>query len=267
MSPEERQMISGLFDRVRDAERAPRDRDAEAYIASRAKESPNAAYTLAQVVLVQEQALGAAQRRIEELEAHLREAQQQAAPQPQQGGGFLSSIFGGGAPARPSGAGWSREPQRPPQGYGQQGQQGQQGYAAPPPQGGPWGGAPQQGGPWGGPGGGQQGFGAAQQPARGGGFLTGALTTAAGVAGGMMLANSIQGLFKSDPKLAETAGASHQTAAADQSALSDLGSSNDVWPADQGEMRDGGFHNTSSSYDDGGAGDGGGFDDGGFDDV
>lgn len=258
MSPEERQMISGLFDRVRDAERAPRDRDAEAYIASRAQESPNAAYTLAQVVLVQEQALGAAQRRIEEMEAHLREAQQQAAPQPQQGGGFLSSIFGGGAPARPSGPSWSREPQRPAQGFGQQG------YGAPPPQVGPWGGAPQQqGGLWGG----QQGFGAAQQPARGGGFLAGALTTAAGVAGGMMLANSIQGLFKSDPKLAETAGASHQTAAADQSALSDLGPSNDVWPADQGAMRDGGFHNASSSYDAGGAGDGGGFDDGGFDDV
>ena len=263
MSPEERQMISGLFDRVRDAERAPRDRDAEAYIASRAKESPNAAYTLAQVVLVQEQALGAAQRRIEELEADLREALRQAAPAPQQGGGFLSSIFGGGAPARPSGPSWSREPQRPPQGFGQQGQPG---YGAPPPpQGGPWGGGPQQqGGPWGG----QPGFGAAQQPARGGGFLTGALTTAAGVAGGMMLANSIQGLFKSDPKLAETAGAGHQTAAADQSALSDLGSSNDVWPADQGEMRDGGFHNASSlSYDAGGVDDGGGFDDGGFDDV
>ena len=263
MSPEERQMISGLFDRVRDAERAPRDGDAEAYIASRAKESPNAAYTLAQVVLVQEQALGAAQRRIEELEAELREAQQHSAPQPQQGGGFLSSIFGGGAQARPSGPSWSREPQRPPQGHGRQG------YGAPPPQqGGPWGGAPQQqGGPSGGPWGGQQGFGAAQQPARGGGFLSGALTTAAGVAGGMMLANSIQGLFKSDPQLAETAGANHQTAAADQSALSDVGSSNDVWPADQGEMRDGGFHNASSSYDDGGMDDGGGFDDGGFDDV
>ena len=54
MYPEERQMIAGLFDRVRAAEQAPRDRDAEAYIAGRAKESPNAAYTLAQVVLVQE---------------------------------------------------------------------------------------------------------------------------------------------------------------------------------------------------------------------
>lgn len=262
MSPEERQMIAGLFDRVRAAEQAPRDRDAEAYIAGRAKESPNAAYTLAQVVLVQEQALAAAQRRIEELEEALRDAQSQPREQAPQGGGFLSSIFGGAAPARPSGppagSAWNRgaPPQGGPQhGYGDP----RQGYGAPPPQAGPWGGAPQAGG-----------FGQ-QQPARGGGFLSGALTTAAGVAGGMMLANSIQGLFKSDPALAQTAGQSH--AAADTSALSSDSSS--IWPsgqgADQSAMRDGGFHNASSqsepSVQDAGYDGGGGYDDGGFDDI
>lgn len=250
MSPDERQMISGLFDRVRDAERAPRDRDAEAYIAGRAKESPNAAYTLAQVVLVQEQALGAAQRRIEELEGELRAAQAQS--QPAQGG-FLSSIFGSSTPARPapapSNTAWGRSAPPPPPSYGGP----QQGY-----------GAPQPGGPWGAP---QGGF-AAAQPARGGGFLAGALTTAAGVAGGMMLANSIQGLFKSDPQLAQTAGHSH--AAADLQGL-DSDASN-VWPTDQG-VRDGGFHNASldpggdaGGYGDAGA-DGGYDDGGGFDDV
>ena len=242
MSPDERQLISGLFDRVRDAERAPRDRDAEVYIAGRAKESPNAAYTLAQVVLVQEQALAAAQRRIDELEGELREAQARAQAQPPQGGGFLSSIFGSSAPQRPSGppagSAWNRAAPPPPQGGPQQG------YGAPPPQGGPWG-APQQGG----------GFGAPQQPA-GGGFLSGALTTAAGVAGGMMLANSIQGLFKSDPHLAQTAGQSH--AAADLKGL-DSDSSN-IWPSDQSGGRDGGFHNASS-----GGGDAGGYDTGGYD--
>jgi len=248
MSPDERQLISGLFDRVRDAERAPRDRDAEVYIAGRAKESPNAAYTLAQVVLVQEQALAAAQRRIEELEGQLRDAQ--SAPQPQQGGGFLSSIFGGSAPQRPAapppgpagGQAWNRGAPPQQQGFGGP----QPGYGAPPPQAGPWGGAP------------QGGFGQPQPqpPARGGGFLSGALTTAAGVAGGMMLANSIQGLFKSDPHLAQTAGQSH--AAADLKGL-DSDSSN-IWPSDQGGGRDGGFHNASS-----GGGDAGGYDTGGYD--
>lgn len=247
MTPDERQMISGLFDRVRAAESAPRDRDAEAYIGGRAKESPNAAYTLAQVVLVQEQALAAAQRRIEELEAQLRDAQ--TAPPAQQGGGFLSSFFGGSSPqapaAPPPGGAWGRgAPSGDPR----------QGYGAPPPAG-PWGGAPQQG--FGGAP--QQAWGGApQQPARGGGFLSGALSTAAGVAGGMMLANSIQGLFKSDPHLASTAGQSH--AAAD---LQGLGSdASNIWPSTPAGNDADGYQNAA---DDGGYDDGGDYDDGSSD--
>ena len=248
MSPDERQLISGLFDRVRDAERAPRDRDAEAYIAGRAREAPNAAYTLAQVVLVQEQALAAAQRRIDELEAQLRDAPQQP---PQQSGGFLSSIFGGAAPPRaaapPSSPAWNRGAPPPPPGYGGP----QPGYGAPPPQAGPWGGAP------------QAGFGQPQPQARGGGFLTGALTTAAGVAGGMMLANSIQGLFKSDPQLAQTAGhgGGQSAAAADLQGLDS--NSGNIWPSSggQGGSQDQGYQ--EAGYD---SGQDEGYDDGGYDD-
>jgi hypothetical protein len=49
----------------------------------------------------------------------------------------------------------------------------------------------QAGGGYGGPWGGQQ----QQAPSAGGGFLRGALGTAAGVAGGMLLANSLSGIF------------------------------------------------------------------------
>jgi uncharacterized protein len=96
-------------------------------------------------------------------------------------GSFLGnlgrSIFGGGqapapSPARPyDPRGYERDP-GPPQGYAPQQRPG---YAPPPPQAGPWGGG---------------------QPApQGGGFLQGALQTATGVAGGVLLGNAIGGLF------------------------------------------------------------------------
>ena len=63
------------------------------------------------------------------------------------------------------------------------------GYAPQQQQGGPWGAPqPQQAGPAAGPWG-------APQPQQGGGFLKGALGAAAGVAGGMLLADSFKGLF------------------------------------------------------------------------
>jgi uncharacterized protein len=175
MTPEERQMLSGLFDRVRAASNGPRDAEAEAFINDAMRASPSAAYVLTQSVLVQQQALEAASRHIAELEA-------QASAQPpatQESGSFLGnigrSLFGGGAaPPAP-------RPYDPGPAY----QQPSRGYAPPPPppppQGGPWGGGP-QGGPW-------------ASPPQPGGFLHGALQTATGVAGGMLLGNAIGGLF------------------------------------------------------------------------
>lgn len=181
MSPEERQLLTGLFDRIRGQAAAPRDPEAEALIANAVKAMPYAPYLLAQAVIVQDQALRAANERLQQLEAKLQELEQQAPPQ-LPGGGFLSglgSLFGGGAPApqprAPSGP-WQQAPQP---GYQQQP------YAPPQaPPAGPWG----SGGPMGG--GGPMGSGGT-----GGGFLQGALSTAAGVAGGVLLANSIRGLF------------------------------------------------------------------------
>lgn len=190
MSPEERELLTGLFERIRGAANTPRDQEAETLIQDATKAQPYAPYFLAQTVLVQDQALQAANNRLQELEGKVKELEGRAAGQPRPGG-FLSGIgswFGGGglssaprpqAPP-PPGGGWNQSPpqsggwnQAPPQGGWQRPPQG---YAPPP---GP---AP---GPWGG-GGGSSG---------GGGFLTGALGTAAGVAGGVLLADSIRGLF------------------------------------------------------------------------
>jgi len=186
MSPEERQLLNGLFDRTRGAAANPRDKEAEALIAEAVKAQPYAPYLLAQTVLVQEQALRAANDRLQELEALVQQLEAQA-QQPQQSGGFLSglgSLFGGNNPPprpQPQGGPWGGAPQGgSPSPWGQQ----QQGYAPQPQyqqqpqqgsfQGGPWGGAPQAGG---------------------GGFLKGALGAAAGVAGGVLLADSIRNLM------------------------------------------------------------------------
>ena len=69
MQAEERDLISGLFDRLRPFDSQPRDPEAERLIANLVSRQPSTAYLLTQTVLVQEQALKAAQERIAELEA------------------------------------------------------------------------------------------------------------------------------------------------------------------------------------------------------
>lgn len=188
MSPEERQMLSSLFDRVKSAAATPRDADAEAFINQSVRDQPYAPYLLAQAVIVQEQGMKAAADRIKQLEDQVRDLQENADRQPaaaQSGGSFLGglgSIFGGGQSAPQP-----QRPSPPQQTYGQpQGYAPQQNYAQQQP--GPWGqqGQQQPVGPWS-----QQ----AQAPSAGGGFLRGALGTAAGVAGGVMLAESLSSLF------------------------------------------------------------------------
>src|ERR1044072_432324 len=57
MSPEERQLLASLFDRVRATANTQRDADAEAFINQSIREQPAAPYFLAQAVLVQEQGM------------------------------------------------------------------------------------------------------------------------------------------------------------------------------------------------------------------
>lgn len=116
MDHHDREAIEGLFGKLSEASRAQphRDPEAEALIAGLIARNPGAAYYLAQTVIVQEQALNAAQQQIEQMQH-----------QSQQGGGLFGRLFGGGwpQPARPL-------PQRHAQPYAQHPQHGQGG--------GPW---------------------------------------------------------------------------------------------------------------------------------
>lgn len=265
MTPEERSLIDGLFDRMRSAAGQPRDREAEALIARRVAEMPYAAYVLAQTVLVQDHALQQANVRIQQLEAEIAQAQRgQQQDVGAQGGGFLGGLFGGGRgtsvpnsgsrgpmPLPQQSSGYTSPGYAPPQGGGYTAPGYQQGGYPPAaggyPAAGPWG--QQRGG----------GFG-------GGGFLQGALATAAGVAGGALLYDGIRNLMSggSGP-IADQAAlmdpAQAQPAAGDlgqqaQDALGgDVGAGGDPWGAGPQD----------ASYEDNG-GDDGGWDAGGGDD-
>ena len=69
MTPQERQLIDDLFDRLSRLENSPRDPDAQAAIAQGLRTAPNAVYALVQTVLVQDEALKRAHERIQELES------------------------------------------------------------------------------------------------------------------------------------------------------------------------------------------------------
>jgi hypothetical protein len=186
MTPQERQLVDDLFDRLAKVESAPRDPDAIAAMQEGLRKAPNAIYALVQTVLVQDEALKRANARIQELEqAHTGEQQQS--------GGFLDSmrdsIFGkeqrGSVPNVPPPA-----PSRPVWNSGQVLQQSQGGGhfdQGPYPQGGP-GGYGQQGY-------GQGGLGAPPFGGGGSSFLGTAAATAAGMVGGSLLLNSIRGMM------------------------------------------------------------------------
>ena len=134
---------------------------------------PEARYRITQLAFVQEHALVEAQNVINRLQWELQQARQAqsqqqqrpsspwgagAQPQQQSGGGFFSGLFGGGSSSR-------QPPPPPPQ------------YAPPPPQYPP-------------------GYQPGMFAQRGSGFLGSALTTAAGVAGGMLAGDALMNLFR-----------------------------------------------------------------------
>jgi uncharacterized protein len=241
VNDQERQVIADIFRRLEGVAHQPRDPEAERFIAERLRQQPYAPYAMAQSIFVQEQALANLNAELEALRAEVAELRRQ----PQGGGGFLSSIFGGGdrGPERRPGAGgtpWGRAGAQAHQPFG--GPQG--GY---PPGGGyQQGGGPMQGGPWGG--------GGMMQP-RGGGFLQGALATAAGVAGGMMVANALSHAFSGDNNPVSDAASS-------LAGLSGKEGGAEAGSGDQGGVTDGMYQDASANDQDfsdfsGDAGDGG----------
>lgn len=92
MTPEERNLVSELFDRLATLEDAPRDPDAERLIRDGLRQAPNAPYALVQTVLVQDEALKRADARIRELESA---APSDAEPRDTSFlGGMRDSLFG-----------------------------------------------------------------------------------------------------------------------------------------------------------------------------
>jgi uncharacterized protein len=92
MTPEERDLVVELFDRLATLEDAQRDPEAERLIRDGLRQAPNAPYALVQTVLVQDEALKRADARIRELEGAA-EAQT-AARDTSFLGGVRESLFG-----------------------------------------------------------------------------------------------------------------------------------------------------------------------------
>jgi hypothetical protein len=189
MTPQERQLIDDLFDRLAKLETSPRDPGAEAAIADGLRRAPNAVYALVQTVLVQDEAL-------KQAEAHIKELEAGNQPQ-QQSGGFLDSMRDSllGPSSSSRGSVPNVRPTDTPGAQRPVWNTGQTGYQPDP----RMGMDPRQGAPGGGFGGGGL-FGggnpAGGNPGGGGGsFLGTAAATAAGVIGGSMLMNSMRGMF------------------------------------------------------------------------
>ncbi len=184
MTNEERDLITHFIERVSgsatssgfagsvpssQASLPPVDHDADALIADLFQRHPEARYRITQLAFVQEQALNAAQQRIQAMQAQLQQVQQAGGQQ--QGGaspwgagqsqpqhrGFFGSLFGGG----------SQQSSAPPPRYSAPPQYAPQ-YAAPP----------------------------GMFQSQGSGFLGGALQTAAGVAGGLVAGEALMNLFE-----------------------------------------------------------------------
>jgi uncharacterized protein len=221
MTPQERQLVDDLFDRLSKMENAPRDAQATAAIAEGLRKAPSAVYALVQTVLVQDEALRRANDRIQELEAS-------DAPRQEQSGGFLDTmrdaIFGqnqtrGSVPNVPPPETGSRPVWNSGQAMQQAGYPGrydQPSYGQPP-------------------------YGGAQPGTGGGSFLGTAAAAAAGVVGGSLLLNSIRSMM----------GGSHQ-GFGDAGTMADQGSSGQNPWTDQsgsGLARDAGINDIGSSKD------------------
>ncbi|SCZ04245.1 DUF2076 domain-containing protein [Microvirga guangxiensis] len=196
MNDQEREVIADIFRRLEQVANQPRDPEAERFIAEKLRQQPYAPYAMAQTVFVQEQALARLQQENDQLRAEL----DHASRQPQQSGGFLSSIFGGGA--RPPEPAYNTPPARRASPWGAPQGTPQQSYGVPP---------RAQAGPWGG---------GMMQPR--GGFLQSALSTAAGVAGGMMIANALSHAFSGNDNPTDAAASSLADLGNDQGGNTDL---------------------------------------------
>jgi uncharacterized protein len=163
MTPQEQDMIGGLIDRVQKTQLAEKDMDAEQMLQEGLGRNPDAIYILAQTVLVQKYALEQSQAQFAQAKAQIEQMQQH--PEPKHASSFLGNLLGRNDAPAPA-------PPPPPQGWTQVPPAYTQGAPVPV-------GYPQYGAPMGG----------------GGGFLQGAMQTAAGVAAGALAFEGVESLM------------------------------------------------------------------------
>jgi len=223
MTPQERQLVDELFDRLSKVESAPRDPDASNAIAQGLRNAPNAIYALVQTVLLQDEALKRANSRMQELEQARSQEQSQS-------GGLLDSmrdtIFG---QSQPHGAVPNVPPPAPNRPVWNSGQVLQQAQSPGQYDQGPYGQGYGQGPS-------AQSYGAPQAPFGGGSFLGTAAAAAAGMVGGSLLLNGIR-----------SAMGGHHFGVADAGAIGDKPSS--PWSDQSGSTlaRDAGINDIGSS--------------------
>jgi uncharacterized protein len=173
MNAEERQLITSFFERMRNHGAPEKDREAEALINQLLRANPDAPYMLVQTVLVQEQTLEAANNRVLELEEQLRSMEEGDRPRSASSGGFLGSFWGARRDEQPRSSVPQVGSRATPSAYDSRGDGRSPWSQSAPPQ------QPQP----------------APAASSGGGFMRSALTTAAGVAGGMLVADSIRNML------------------------------------------------------------------------
>jgi uncharacterized protein len=206
MTPQERQRVAELFDRLAQLESTPRERDAEAAIVEGLHQAPHAPYALVQTVLIQEEALERANARIRELE----DSDGSIAPRQ---GGFLDAMreaFSGQPRAPRASVPATRRPGDPmgaPAGFQQNAARGAR---------------PQQ------------------EIGRGGSFLGQAASIAAGVVVGSMVVDALRGQFGGDKASAAESGAREQLASNETNAREDASGSDAYETADAGDSDFGG---------------------------
>jgi len=219
MTPQERQMVKDLFDRLAQLENEPRDAEAEQLIRDGLAKAPHAVYALVQSVLVQDEALKQADAHIQELEAAF---EQGGGGAPREQRGFLDNmrdaVFGREGPR---GSVPNVRPGEQPMGVPPQYRSDPGGFGG----GSPWGGGMAPGGmapggmapggmaPGGMQGGGMQGGPMPPEPGRGGSFLGTAAATAVGMIGSGLLLDGIRGMLGGGHHRGPAAGAFDQIAA------------------------------------------------------
>jgi hypothetical protein len=170
MTPQEQQLLQGLTDRVNQTQLTDKDPEAEQFIFQNLGKNSDSLYILAQTVLVQQYALDNATKQLADLKQQLADRNRQVEQlqqQPVKHTSFLGSLLGTDTPPPP-----------PPPQYAPV-----QNYPPPPPY------AQQYAQPV------SYGYGAAPMGGQGGGFLRGAMQTAAGVAAGAIAFEGIESLM------------------------------------------------------------------------